>query len=353
MSTFAATLKSLFMPNKKKIRFIVNPISGTSNKNGIIKQIGKNLDVDLYDYEIVVTEQAGHATVLAREAVEKKYFAVIAIGGDGTVNEIGKSLIHTDTALGIIPSGSGDGLARTLHIPHNTQEAIKIINSSLIHRIDYGSMCDNSFFCTCGMGFDAFISMKFQEADTRGLRTYVEKTLYEYLRYKPETYTLVTDSGEKKYKAFLIACANASQYGNNAYIAPQASLHDGLMDVSILEPFTMVDIPKLALQLFTRTIDWNGRIKTFKCRKMTIHRAAEGVVHADGDPMMMGKDIDVEIIHGGLKVIVPRRIHSELPFVKKTNDFINPLLNEITIRNKKFIKKNLEYLEKLKNTFGL
>ena len=342
------------MTSKRKIRFVVNPISGTNSKNKIITIIGSDINSEQFDYEVIMTENAGHARELAKEAVQKNYFAVVAVGGDGTINEIGSALINTKTALGIIPSGSGNGLGRSLHIPHNNvHECINIINSSLTHRIDYGTLSGHPFFCTCGVGFDAFISMKFSEAGKRGLRTYLEQTLNEYLKYKPETYILETESGKKKYKAFLIACANATQYGNNAYIAPQASLHDGLMDVTILEPFTFVDIPALTLQLFTRTIDWNGRIKTFKCKKVTIHRHTPGVAHVDGDPLNMEKDLPVEIIRGGLKIIVPRKIHKELLLVKKTTDFVNPLLNEMAIKNKKFLEKNLEYLEKLKETFGL
>jgi len=342
------------MVDKKRIKFIINPLSGTGNKNLIIKSIGNYINIDIYDYDIAMSEYAGHAKVIAKECVENGYYAVVCVGGDGTVNEIGSSLINSNTVMGIIPCGSGNGLANTLHIPHNAHECMKIINSSLTHSIDYGTISDNPFFCTCGVGFDAFISMKFSEAGKRGPRTYIEKTLNEYLKYKPETYTLETESGEKKYKAFLITCANASQYGNNAYIAPQASMRDGLMDVTILEPFTVLDIPTLTLQLFTRTIDLNGRIKTFRCKKLTIHRSNEGTAHVDGNPLNLGNDLPVEIIHNGLKIIVPRKIiHHDLPFIKKTTAFVNPLINEMATKNRKLIKKNLDYLEKLKNTFGL
>ena len=224
--------------------------------------------------------------------------ALIAIGGDGTINEIGRSLVHTETALGIIPCGSGNGLARHLHIPMEPKKALEIINDGICDIIDYGKINGTDFFCTCGVGFDAFVSLKFAHAGKRGLLTYLEKTLQESLKYQPETYELETENGVSKYKAFLIACGNASQYGNNAYIAPQATLTDGLLDVTILEPFTVLDVPSLAFQLFNKTIDQNSRIKTFRCRRLCIRRATPGVVHFDGDPMETDADVDIlSLIH--------------------------------------------------------
>lgn len=166
-------------------------------------------------------------------------------GGDGTINEIARSLVHTDTALGIIPCGSGNGLARHLHIPMEPKKALEVLNEGCLDTIDYGKINGTDFFCTCGVGFDAFVSLKFAHAGKRGLLTYLEKTLQESLKYQPETYELETENGVSKYKAFLIACGNASQYGNNAYIAPQATLTDGLLDVTILEPFTVWMYPLL------------------------------------------------------------------------------------------------------------
>ena len=224
------------------------------------------------------------------------------------------ALIHTDTALGIIPCGSGNGLARHLQIPLEPKAAIDIINESSVACIDYGKINNIPFFCTCGVGFDAFVSLKFADSGKRGLLTYLENTLHESLSYKPETYEIENEEGTVKYKAFLIACGNASQYGNNAYIAPQASLTDGLMDVTILEPFTVLDVPSLSFQLFNKTIDQNSRIKTFRTKKIKIHRSKPGVMHYDGDPIMGGKDIEVELIPHGLNIIVSDKKKENEPF---------------------------------------
>ena len=204
--------------SKKKISFIINPISGTQGKEQILKWLDEKLDKSRYIPEVIYTEWAGHAVEIAARKAKEEVFAVVAIGGDGTINEIARSLVHTKTALGIIPCGSGNGLARHLQIPMEAKKAIDIINEGLIDIIDYGKINDVPFFCTCGVGFDAFVSLKFAHAGKRGLLTYLEKTLQESLKYQPETYELKTENGVTKYKAFLIACGNASQYGNNAYI---------------------------------------------------------------------------------------------------------------------------------------
>ncbi len=297
--------------NKKKITFIINPISGTQGKEQISKWIDEKLDKEKYTPEMVYTERAGHASEIAAERVSQGAFAVVAIGGDGTINEVARSLVHTDTALGIIPCGSGNGLARHLRIPMEARRAIRVINEGLTDFIDYGKINDVPFFCTCGVGFDAFVSLQFSKAGRRGPLTYLEKTLRESLTYQPETYELEMDGNTIHYKAFLIACGNASQYGNNAYIAPQATLNDGLLDVTILEPFTVLEVPALSFQLFNKTLDQNSRIKTFRCKSLHIHRVNPGVAHFDGDPKMMGENIDVKIVQKGLKVIVPRSAQKE------------------------------------------
>ena len=230
----------------------------------------------------------------------------MAVGGDGTINEVARSIVHTDTALGIIPCGSGNGLARHLCIPLDPRKAISIINRACIESLDYGVINDLPFFCTCGMGFDAFISYKFAGAGKRGPMTYIENVLKEGLKYKPETYEVeIEDEKEpQKYNAFLIACANASQYGNNAYIAPKATMTDGLMDVIIMEPFTAFDAPQISIDIINKTLDKNSKIKTLRAKRIHIHRSQPGAIHYDGDPIMTGKDVDVHIEERGIRIII-------------------------------------------------
>lgn len=341
---------------KKKIAFIINPISGTQGKEQILKWLDERLDKEKYIPEVIYTEWAGHGVEIAAQKAKEDTFAVVAIGGDGTINEIARALVHTKTALGIIPCGSGNGLARHLQIPMEPKQAIDIINEGLIDIIDYGKINDVPFFCTCGVGFDAFVSLKFSKAGKRGPLVYLEKTLLESLKYRPETYELEMDgNATQRYKAFLIACGNASQYGNNAYITPQATLNDGLLDVTILEPFTVLDVPSLSFQLFNKTIDQNSRIKTFRCKTLRIHRSKTGVVHFDGDPMMMGETVEVNIVQRGLQVIVPRNAGKDTPNVlQRAQDYINGLkqineaiIEDITHKNKMILVKSKEQIKKI------
>lgn len=292
----------------KKIVFVVNPISGTANKRSILRQVDRLIDKEQFEYSITETQYAGHATEIARVAANEGVDIVCAIGGDGTVNETARALVHTDTALAIIPCGSGNGLARHLHIPMDAIRAIRLINETAPMRIDYGLINLHPFFCTCGVGFDAFISQKFAEAGRRGPATYVENVLRSALNYAPETYELDVENEDAEhatYKAVLIACANASQYGNNAYIAPQASVRDGLMDVTIVEPFTVLEVPQLAVLLFNGAIDESSRIRTFRCRHLVIRRSKPGVIHYDGDPVESGERVDVSIVPKGLLCVCP------------------------------------------------
>ncbi len=289
---------------KKKIIFIVNPISGTSSKTSIPKVIDSTINKELFDYEIKISERQGHASELASEAKDNKVDAVVAVGGDGTVNEVARAIVQSETALGVVPCGSGNGLARHLMIPLNLRKSIEIINSFEVHRLDYGVINDYPFFCTCGMGFDAFVSKKFADSGKRGPITYVESILKEGLKYRPETYTLEDESGTHQHKAFLISCANASQYGNNAYIAPQASMSDGLLDIVIMEPFDVLEAPQVSFDMFNKTLDMNSKIKTFKCKQLKVHRSKPGFIHYDGDPVMTGEDITVNMVGKGISVIV-------------------------------------------------
>lgn len=289
---------------KKKIVFIMNPISGTSSKAAIPKLIDETIDHERFDYEICTTEYAGHACEIASRAKNEGIDVVVAVGGDGTVNEVARSIVQSDTALAIVPCGSGNGLARHLMLPINVRKSIEIINRCEVHDLDYGIINGLPFFCTCGMGFDAFISMKFAMSGKRGPISYAENVLKEGLSYQPETYEIIDETGKKRHKAFLISCANASQYGNNAYIAPQASMSDGLLDVIIMEPFDLLDAPQISIDLFNKTLDKNSKIKTFKAKQIHVHREKPGCIHYDGDPTMADADVDISLVSKGIRIVV-------------------------------------------------
>ena len=315
----------------KRIVFIMNPISGTQNKAGIPELIERTLDYEQFSYELRLTEHAGHASEIASEAKEQGVDIVVAIGGDGTVNEVARAIVHSNTALGIMPCGSGNGLARHLLLPMNLKKSIEILNRCEIHELDYGIINGHAFFCTCGMGFDAFVSQKFAEAGKRGPITYVENVLREGLKYKPETYEIQDEQGTTRAKAFLISCANASQYGNNAYIAPQASMSDGLLDVIIMEPFDVLEAPQISIEMFNKTLDKNSKIKTFKCQRLHIHRKQPGFIHFDGDPVMTDADVDIELKPKGIRVVVNPDGDKRLRRPNALQSAASELFNEINI----------------------
>ncbi len=346
-----------FMHNKTSVWFIVNPISGTTDKSRIVSMIPSYMDAERFDVKIWYTDFRGHAAQIARQAVDEKIHVVVAVGGDGTVNEVARCLIHHNSALGIVPCGSGNGLARHLYIPMNPEGALQVLSTCAIEALDYGMINDTPFFCTCGMGFDAFVSSMFAKSERRGLLTYIENTLREGLRYKPDTYEIEIDGETQHYKAFLIACANASQYGNNVYIAPRASMSDGLMDVTIMEPFTVLEAPQIAIQLFNKTIDKNSRIRTFKCKSMRIHRSQPGVIHFDGDPKDEGLDLDVRLVSKGIHMVVntneqiytPPLIRAFTDFYNNMNAELNVIREDINRQQQRIMSINKEMLRRLRN----
>ena len=315
---------------KKKIVFIMNPISGTSDKKDIPYLIEELLDKEQFDYSIRETEFAGHAYEIAKESKEQGIDIVVAVGGDGTVNEVGRALVHSNTALGIIPTGSGNGLARHLLIPMKIKGAIQVLNDCEITDLDYGIINEHPFFCTCGVGFDAFISEKFAEAGKRGPITYLENILKEGLKYKPETYEIEAENGTIKKKAFLISCANASQYGNNAYIAPQASMSDGMIDVIIMEPFDALEASQISIEMFNKTLDKNNKIKTFRSKEIKIYRKAPGVIHYDGDPVETGKEIVVTLKEKGIKILTNPKADRSLRQPNQIQNAAADLFSELT-----------------------
>jgi YegS/Rv2252/BmrU family lipid kinase len=292
---------------KRKIVFIINPNSGTSKKETIPDIINEEIDNEQFDVEIVFTEHRGHGSELAREYVLKQFYSVVAVGGDGTVNEIARELRHTSVSLGIVPIGSGNGLARHLDIPMSVRKSVKQLNHSESIFMDYGIVNEQPFFCTCGTGFDAYVSTEFAKGKNRGIMAYIEKMITGYFSYISQSYHLVGKGIDLKTKAFVMTFANASQWGNNAYIAPQASVQDGKIDISIISRFPIIAIPTLALQLFTKTIDNDLFMTTLRSSEVTLYREESGPFHYDGEPYEEGKEIHIKVVTDGLKVLVNKR----------------------------------------------
>ena len=290
---------------RTKILFIVNPNSGTLGKSNWIAMATKMLAQN-FDLEFQYTTHRGHACELAQKAVANKVSIVAAVGGDGTVNEIASALIHSDTALAILPLGSGNGLARDLGIstllPFSAVEAIK---KGKTIQIDYGTANGVPFFCTCGVGFDAHISRIFATNKKRGFWNYLVLTIREYFRYKPVEFSLEYDGKIIKKKAFIVNCANIQQLGNNAYIAPKANYTDGLLNITILRPFGFIGAIRIGTSLFFKHIDKIRYTETFECERLVLKIPSNTPFHYDGEAARVPNRIEIEAVRLGLKVIIP------------------------------------------------
>jgi YegS/Rv2252/BmrU family lipid kinase len=308
------------------IQAIINPVSGRGSKRKIPQMIENMAKAKGYFLNVSFTEYPGHAGELTKQALREGADYIFAVGGDGTINEVATAMVYSNAVLGIIPKGSGNGLARELHIPMDTKRAIDVMAGGSICTIDACKANDRIFFTTCGVGFDAAVSHKFAGEKRRGSLTYVKNTIEEYLNYKPEVYELFIENQSLREKAFLVACANASQYGNNAYIAPQANIQDGMMDITILSPFTPLDIPSLAFQLFTRQIEKNSKIKTIRATRLAIVRQTPGRMHLDGEPVMSDTRIEISVVPRALKVLMPERVSAAQEaryFFSQVTDFFD------------------------------
>lgn len=295
----------------KNIAFIINPISGSketqNTKRKLPKLIMQTLDMEQWLPNIVFTEYAGHATDLAHQYARMGFDAVVAVGGDGTVNEVARGLKDTNTALGILPMGSGNGFARHLNIPIRPQKALEMINHSEPINVDYGLANGRLFVSTCGTGFDAVVADNFAGSNKRGFMTYLQNTLKVAFSYQPQTYHIVGDGLDVTHKAFLITFANANQWGYEAMIAPKASVQDGKMDIMLMSSHAILGSASLALRLFTGSIDNSYFMDTIRAKEITLEREEVAPFHIDGDPVEMDKDIHIKIVADGLRVLVEKR----------------------------------------------
>ena len=266
--------------------------------------VEKYLDPTIFDYDIEFTTGIFHAHDLAKAAVGE-YEIVVAVGGDGTVNEIASAIAGTDTVLGVIPFGSGNGLSRFLTIPMDAEGAIKTMNAGRTITIDAGKMNGQWFFNMAGMGFDAHISHVFANGSTkRGFVSYFKSSIQEISTYKSKNYHIEVDGVAYDREAFMLSMANSSQYGNNAHVSPTASVQDGLLDVCIIKPFPLWRFPEMGLRMFTKTADSSKYVEIIKGKHIVITRQQEGPIHLDGEPQVAGTDIDIEVVPNALHVIV-------------------------------------------------
>lgn len=326
-----------------EVLFIVNPISGNRKQKHIKGLLEKWLNFELFDPTIVFTKCQNHATELSRNAIGK-YDYVVAVGGDGTVNEVANGLIGSNVVMGIIPVGSGNGLARHLNIPMNTAEAIKVLNKNLVMPIDTIDINGTTSVNVSGIGFDAHVAHKFASNGKRGPIPYVKITTTEFQQYHSQKYKVTVDGKTRTEDAFLISFANSAQFGNNIFIAPEAKINDGLIDVCIMEEFPIVDAPILATRLINKTIHKSQYLKTYRYSKLTIEASNYPILcHIDGEPKKFDTKLEIEIKPASLKIIYNNE--QQIWVITTIEKEIMNLLNEQSSRAKTLINKASEILK--------
>lgn len=287
----------------RKILFIVNPNAGKKISGRIIETIRSEFPDNIY-YQIAVWKDKNHFEEITEQLKTEGYTDAVAVGGDGTVNHVAKTIIGTGITLGIVPIGSGNGLARSLGLSMNLETVIRQIAEGRTATIDSGSVNGRPFLCTSGIGFDAHIGNLFATSVKRGLQSYVKITVSELFRYRAKTYTLRFNGQEIQRKAFLITVANAGQYGNDFYIAPEASMQDGLFHVAILKPFTPFHLPVMMTKILSKRAHRSTKIETYTTNDITILRDNADTIHYDGEPAIEGKEIHYHMNKASLKVLV-------------------------------------------------
>lgn len=287
---------------KRSLLFIINPKAGKRLSDDISNFIYRNINNEV-DYDIFHWDTLEKITQVPEILKNKNYTDVIAVGGDGTVNAVANILNSSNMAMGILPAGSGNGLARSLGIPINKSEACKCILEGKYKKIDSGKLNEKGFFCTAGTGFDAHIGLLFANSVKRGLQSYVKIILKELFSYKPQKYTIEIDGVRLERKAFLITVANAGQYGNNFYIAPEAKLNDGLFHLVIVHPFNFLQGIAIFLKILRKKAHTSKFIETFTAKNIIVEREEEGSVHCDGEPFLEEKRLTFTIENESLKVI--------------------------------------------------
>ena len=279
-----------------KALFVVNRRSGAKRRPDAAAIIREHCD---FEFEIGEAELKEDLDNIIGTAVQKGVDAVFAVGGDGTVHEVAKRLIGTQVALGIIPAGSGNGLARHLGISMNLREALHA--SHRVTTIDTATVNGIPFIGTMGVGFDAWIADAFASSGVRGLATYIRVGLAGFLRYAPERYQIDINGETLDRRALLIAVANASQYGNNARIAPIASLQDGLLDLVVVERASLTAVPRL----FAGTLHRASGITMRRGSHIEIRRPSPGPAHLDGEPITLPEKLAIDVVPKSLRVLLP------------------------------------------------
>jgi YegS/Rv2252/BmrU family lipid kinase len=289
--------------DKRKVLFVVNPVSGGISKDRFVRELANAIDKSTLQAEITVTRAAAETMLAAKQAANASFDVVVACGGDGTINCIASQLTDSHTVLGIIPMGSGNGFARALKIPFKLSNALNALQHGDVHQIDTGKVNEHFFINIAGIGFDAHIAGKFHGSKRRGLSTYTNLVINEFSRYQPELYRVQSDERAFERRSFFTAVCNGSQFGNDFTIAPQADVMDGLLELIDVKKPSILQVPKLALNALQRKFDSNALVSSMQGKSFTIEREKVGLVNIDGEPILMGTTLEFRVNSNTLRVV--------------------------------------------------
>lgn len=290
---------------KKKALFIINPMAGVDRVKALEEAISKNLDSQKFDYEIAYTQYAKHGIEIARQAAKESVDVVVAVGGDGSVNDVVHGLYGSETLLGILPKGSGNGLARSLKIPLKTDVAIKALNDLNITPIDVAQANETLFVSNAGVGFDTTVTEDFKHNKRRGFLTYTAIVLKNLTKYKPKKWQLQTTDGSWESKSFMLTVANAKQLGYGFQIAPEADLQDGLLELVDIRPFPILLGAGLTLKAFLGKTHQSRYVTTRRIREIEISHPELKIFQVDGESFQCNGKVSIKVLTQRLKVITP------------------------------------------------
>lgn len=289
--------------SKQKIRFIINPISGKKHKDHLPQQIEEHLDHSRFDYEIFISNYAGHASILAKDAINQHVDILAVAGGDGSINEVGTTLIGTDMALAVIPCGSGNGLSRCMNLPLDPIKALQVINKNYRRKIDTVTVNDKSFISISGTGYDAKVAEDYSKDIRRGFETYFRYIICNYITMEEQPYTIVMPDETLDVKAFFISFANSNQMGYDFPISPHASLWDGKVDLCIVQKPNPFELPIMGGYMLDGMMDKAPKVKIIQTSEATIIRPKADVINLDGESVMMEKDLHLKVNPLSLNII--------------------------------------------------
>lgn len=292
---------------KKKIVFIVNPKAGITPKSKVVIELlaGNIIPSSRFIPEVLFTEKAGHATELAKTSLNNGAEIIVASGGDGTVNEVAHALVNTDIPMGILPAGSGNGLARCLGISMSYALALRTIIRGNTKLMDVATVNNMIYTSIAGIGFDAYVAQKFSESSIRGMISYMQIILNEFSAYKPVNYTLTIDGQEIERQALMIIFANGDQFGFNTRVAPDARVDDGFLDICVIRKMPVSQLLNVGYHTMRGTLDKTGFAEYFKGREITINNVVDPLMNIDGDAKTITSPVKIGIKPLSLRVIVP------------------------------------------------